>query len=98
MFRGLVEGHAWPLQRDEEVTELLASARSLRDRDARIRAYHEADRLWVAERAALVPLGYGRLALARRPWIAGVWGNSFVAGHLGEAVVQRQRETAAASG
>jgi hypothetical protein len=40
-----------------------------------MRLYHEIDRLFVAERAAILPLSYGRSMLVRRPWVENLWAN-----------------------
>ena len=69
MLRGLVEGSGWPFQRDEEVLDLVRRARSTHDQDERMRLYHEFDRLWVGDRAAVVPLWYGRALYLYRPWV-----------------------------
>ena len=49
-----------PLYRDDETNAILARARASRDRDERLRLYREFERLWIGERAALVPLSYAR--------------------------------------
>jgi ABC-type transport system substrate-binding protein/class 3 adenylate cyclase len=72
MFLGLYARDDWPLYEDDELTELLDRARRSRDRRERMRFYHEFDRTWVRERAALVPLAYGRSVLLRRPWVDSV--------------------------
>ena len=87
-FRGLLaEGQ--PFHVDEEIRDLLAEARSLRNQTERMRLYQEIDRLWVRERAAILPLIYSRTLLLRRPWIEGLWTNPLVKAHLNEVVVHR---------
>ena len=71
-FRGLIDGTNWGFYTDEEIADLLARARSLRDRDERIRLYQRIDRLWVQDRVAIVPLVYSRRLIVRRPWVSGV--------------------------
>ncbi len=73
-FRGFLRQHL-DLHRDEEIEELLAEASSARDQGERMRLYHEIDRLFVAERAAILPLSYGRSMLVRRPWVENLWAN-----------------------
>ncbi len=90
-FRGLLRAGREVLYSDEEIDELLDSARSCHDRDDRFRLYGEIDRLWVAEHAAIVPVWYGRKLLARRPWIDGVWLNPLGRIHLDDVVVERLR-------
>ena len=40
-----------------------------------VRLYNTLDRMWIRDRAALVPIAYSRKIVLRRPWIEGVWGN-----------------------
>ena len=54
---------------------MIDEARSLRDQDERMHAYHEIDRLWIAEHASVLPISYGRDMLLRRPWVEGVRAN-----------------------
>jgi ABC-type oligopeptide transport system substrate-binding subunit len=74
---------------DEEIEELVAEARSLRDPSERMRLYHEIDRLFVAERAAILPITYGRAMLVRRPWVECLWANPMSGAHLDQVVVRR---------
>ena len=71
-FRGLFVRDEGPFHVDDEIEELLLRARSLQDQGERMRLYHELDRLWVAERAAILPLSYGRVMLLTRPWVRGL--------------------------
>ena len=50
----------WPFYRDDDILELLERGRSLRDQGERMRVYHEVDRLWVGEHAAILPIAYPR--------------------------------------
>jgi ABC-type transport system substrate-binding protein len=88
-FRGLLE-IASPLYRDDELTDLLERARSLQDQSERMRMYHEIDRLWVREHAAILPLAYSRTLLLRRPWVEGLWANPLLRGHFDQVVVRRE--------
>jgi ABC-type transport system substrate-binding protein len=72
VFLGLYGREEWPLHRDDALDELLERARSLQDQPERMRLYHEFDRIWVRERAALIPLAYGRAMQLHRPWVQGV--------------------------
>jgi ABC-type transport system substrate-binding protein/class 3 adenylate cyclase len=85
-FRGLLR-QEWPLYRDDDILELLDQGRSLRDQGERMRAYHEVDRLWVSERAAILPLAYPRSVLLRRPWIDGLWASPLSRAHLDTVVI-----------
>ncbi|MDQ4081740.1 MAG: ABC transporter substrate-binding protein, partial [Actinomycetota bacterium] len=89
-FRGLFYGTGWPFYRDDEIDGLIAKARSLRDQGERMRLYHEVDRLWVAEHAAILPLFYNRRMLVRRPWVEGLWANPLTQAQLDQVVVRRQ--------
>lgn len=88
-FRGLFRG-PWPFYRDEEIEEMLAEARSLGNQDERLRIYHEVDRLWVSEHAAILPLSYSRAMLARRPWVEGLGATPLSQARLDAVVVRRE--------
>jgi len=88
-FRGLFR-IAWPFYRDEEIEELLTEARSLKDQGERLRLYHEVDRLWVSEHAAILPLSYSRAMLARRPWVQGLGATPLSQARLDAIVVRRE--------
>ena len=88
-FQGLLNATDWPLYRDDQIDELLTRARSLRDQSERMRLYHEVDRLWVSEHAAVLPLFYGRTMLLRRPWVEGLWANPLTKVQLDQVVVTR---------
>ena len=77
------------LYRDGEIDELLARARSLRDRDERLRTYRELERVWIGERAALVPLAYTDRLLWRRPWVTGLWANAVGMSTFQQVVMRR---------
>jgi ABC-type transport system substrate-binding protein len=85
-FRGLLR-QEWPFYRDDDILELLDQGRSLRDQSERMRAYHEVDRLWVSERAAILPLAYPRSVLLRRPWVEGLWASPLSRAHLDTVVI-----------
>jgi ABC-type transport system substrate-binding protein len=85
-FRGLLT-QGLPFYRDDDMLELLEQGRSLRDQGERMRVYHEVDRLWVAERAAILPIAYPRSVLLRRPWIEGLWASPLSRAHLDTVVV-----------
>jgi ABC-type transport system substrate-binding protein len=76
------------LPRDDEIGRLLHDARSIRDRDERLRLYREADRLLVAERVVIVPLAYGRSSTHVRLWIDGFWINAVAFASLADLVVR----------
>jgi ABC-type transport system substrate-binding protein/class 3 adenylate cyclase len=85
-FRGLFR-EPFPFYRDDEIEELLIEARSLGNQPERMRLYHEVDRLWVNEHAAILPISYGRSVAARRPWIEGFWANPLSKASLDQVVV-----------
>lgn len=89
LLRGLM-AHL-PVYTDGEVKALMARARSLRDQARRIKLYQEIDRLWVSERAAILPLAYSRSMIARRPWIDGIWANPLTEPHLDAVTVRPKR-------
>ncbi len=88
-FRGLFVWREGPFYVDEELEELLLRARSLQDQGERIRLYHELDRLWVNERAAILPLSYGRVMLLTRPWVRGLAANSLLRAGFDRIVIDR---------
>ena len=81
--------HDAPLYLDEGLEELLAAAASLRDRDERLRAYREFERIWIGEQVAVVPLTYDDVVFWCRPWVTGMWANPIVGSSFAEAVVSR---------
>ena len=85
-YRGLLELDL-PLHRDEESDGVLELARACRDRDERLRLYRTFERLWIGERAALVPLSYSRQLLLRRPYVHGLRLNPMRVFHLEQVVV-----------
>jgi ABC-type transport system substrate-binding protein/class 3 adenylate cyclase len=89
MFLGLYARDHWPFYEDDGLTELLDQARASGDRRERMRMYHEFDRTWVRDRAALVPLAYGRCVLLRRPWVDCVGLSPLSRMSLHQAVVAR---------
>jgi ABC-type transport system substrate-binding protein/class 3 adenylate cyclase len=78
------------LYRDEELERLLARAASLRDQDERLRAYREFERIWIGEKAAVVPLAYGQQQLWRRPWVTGMWTNAVAMSTFADAIIERR--------
>jgi ABC-type transport system substrate-binding protein len=69
--------------------ELIEQARALHNQNERMRLYHEIDRLYVAERAAILPVFYGKTILVRRPWVEGLWANPMTGAHLDQTIVNR---------
>jgi ABC-type transport system substrate-binding protein/class 3 adenylate cyclase len=90
-FRGLLGASKWPFYLDAEIEDLVRRARSLRNQGERMRLYHDVDRLWVAEHAAILPLFYGRTMLLRRPWIDGFWANPITKAQFDQIVVDRRQ-------
>jgi ABC-type transport system substrate-binding protein/class 3 adenylate cyclase len=87
-FRGLFR-EPFPFYRDDEIEELIIEARSLGSQPERMKLYHEIDRLWVSEHAAVLPIAYGRSVAAHRPWIEGFWANPLSKASLDRVVVER---------
>jgi ABC-type transport system substrate-binding protein len=84
-----LEQYQWRIYRDARIEALLKQARSLVDRDERLKIYREVERLWIGEQAALVPLQYDRRTSRIRPWIHGFWQNALVTSTFAEVVVRR---------
>ena len=89
LFLGLYGGRDWPLYVDDEIDDLLQQARAVRNQSERMRLFHEIDRTWVRDRAALVPLTYKRMLLLQRPWVDGVTLNALGRTNLACAVLNR---------
>jgi oligopeptide transport system substrate-binding protein len=53
--------------------DLIERARQERSDRARLELFHEADRMAVADRVALIPLLYGRSMAFVKPWVTGWW-------------------------
>jgi oligopeptide transport system substrate-binding protein len=53
--------------------DLIERARQERDGRTRLRLFHEADRMAVAELVALIPLVYARNVTIAKPWVGGWW-------------------------
>jgi ABC-type transport system substrate-binding protein/class 3 adenylate cyclase len=75
--------------RTSEIEDLVARARSVRDQDERLAMYREAERQWIGEQVAVVPLMYYRRTLLLRPWVEGYWQTALVSSSFAEVVVRR---------
>jgi oligopeptide transport system substrate-binding protein len=53
--------------------ELIERARQERSDRARLELFHEADRMAVVDRVALIPIGYGRAMAYVKSWVKGWW-------------------------
>jgi ABC-type transport system substrate-binding protein/DNA-binding SARP family transcriptional activator len=83
--------HVYPsLYRDAEIEGSLRRARSLQDRDARMQLYRDAERTWIAERAAVLPVAYLRNRVLRRPWIEGFWTSPILPATFDHVVVRER--------
>jgi ABC-type transport system substrate-binding protein/class 3 adenylate cyclase len=91
-FRGLLASCELPFYVDDDIEELLERGRSLGNQDERMRLYHELDRLWVAEHAAILPLSYGRSVAVRRAWVDGYWANPLSKASIDQVVVRPRSE------
>jgi ABC-type oligopeptide transport system substrate-binding subunit len=85
-FRGLMR-EPFTFYKDDEIEELVIEARALGNQPERMRLYHEIDRLWVNERAAILPIAYNRSVAVHRPWIDGFWANPLSKASLDQVVV-----------
>jgi oligopeptide transport system substrate-binding protein len=83
---------------DETLEMLLGRARSLSNRDERLRLYREADRLLVSERMAAVPLHYEADVVLVRPWIEGFWANPIGYATCDQIVVHDRNKSPADAG
>jgi ABC-type transport system substrate-binding protein/class 3 adenylate cyclase len=86
-FRGMFR-EPFPFYRDDEIEELIIEARALGNQPERMHLYHEIDRLWVNEHAAVLPIAYGRSVAVHRPWIEGFWANPLSKASLDQVVVK----------
>ena len=76
------------LYRDPEIDGLVDRARSVKDQVRRLRLYREVERIWIGERAALIPISYSRKVLLVRPWVEGLRANAFPIGEFDEVIVR----------
>jgi ABC-type transport system substrate-binding protein len=53
--------------------DLIERARQERSDRSRLELFHEADRMAVADRVAVIPLVYGRSLAIVKPWVSGWW-------------------------
>src|SRR6185503_14970938 len=58
---------------DPEFDQLIERARQERSDRSRLELFHEADRMAVSERIAVIPLIYGRSMAFVKPWVRGWW-------------------------
>lgn len=79
-------GHNYARFRNDVFDRLVEEAQRSTDQRQRMRIYHEADRLLVAEEAAIIPLGYTRTMTLVQPWVKGWqhWG-----GQVADLLVER---------
>ncbi|HXJ64463.1 MAG TPA: ABC transporter substrate-binding protein, partial [Actinomycetota bacterium] len=56
-----------------EFDDLIERARQERSDRSRLELFHEADRMAVADRVAVIPLVYGRSLAILKPWVRGWW-------------------------
>ena len=81
-----------PLYRDDGDRRAARARRaSSRDRDERLRLYREFERLWIGQRAAIVPISYDRQLVLRRPDVHGLRLNPMGAFHLEQVVIEPAR-------
>jgi ABC-type oligopeptide transport system substrate-binding subunit/class 3 adenylate cyclase len=63
------EGVNPPHWKDERFDALVEQAARVLEQSERIQLYREADRILVAERAVIMPIGYGHRRQLRKPWV-----------------------------
>jgi oligopeptide transport system substrate-binding protein len=72
--------------------ELIERARQERRDRSRLELFHEADRMAVADRVAVIPLVYGRSMAFVKPWVRGWWEFGKSCSSFGDLVVERAEE------
>ncbi|MGH7340689.1 MAG: ABC transporter substrate-binding protein, partial [Candidatus Rokuibacteriota bacterium] len=87
VFLGVLRGS--PLYLDDQLEQLLTRASSLRDQDERLRTYREFERIWIGDKAAVVPIAYMDRIFWRRPWVTEMWANALAQSTFANAVVKR---------
>jgi ABC-type oligopeptide transport system substrate-binding subunit len=70
---------------------LIERARQERSDRARLELFHEADRMAVADRVALIPLAYGRSMAFVKPWVRGWWEFGKSSASFGDLTVEGVR-------
>jgi ABC-type oligopeptide transport system substrate-binding subunit/class 3 adenylate cyclase len=68
--------------------ELIERARQERSDRSRLELFHEADRLAVVDRVAVIPLAYGRSLAFVKPWVNGWWEFGKTSSSLADLVVE----------
>ena len=79
----------------DDLNDLLARARSCRDRDERLELYSTVDRLIVTDRALLAPISYKRAVVFRRPWVHNLWASPLMPALVSEAMIDAQAKAEA---
>jgi oligopeptide transport system substrate-binding protein len=74
--------------------ELIERARQERSDRARLELFHEADRMAVVDRVALIPVGYGRAMAYVKPWVQGWWEFGKTSSSFADLVVDRGTQRA----
>jgi ABC-type oligopeptide transport system substrate-binding subunit len=72
--------------------ELIERARQERNDRRRLELFHEADRMAVADRIALIPLVYGRSMAVLQPWVRGWWEFGKTSVSFADLVVEADRD------
>ena len=72
-----------------QAAALVARARPLQDRDARLDLFRQADRVLVAEQTWVVPVLYDAFSMLHRPNVEGLWAHAMGPAPLDEVIVKR---------
>lgn len=71
--------------------ELIERARQERSDRGRLELFHQADRMAVADRVALIPIAYGRSMAFVKPWVHGWWEFGKSSSSFADLVVNERR-------
>jgi oligopeptide transport system substrate-binding protein len=82
---------------DPRFDELIERARQERSDRDRLELFHEADRMAVADRVAIIPLVYARNVAFVKPWVSGWWEFGKTSASFADLVVEADRNIARAS-
>ena len=92
VFHSTAESN-FPRWKNAQFDCLVEEAQASTDHRKRMALYHEADRLLVAEEAAIIPLAYTRLMQLVHPSVQGWWVSLVSRARFSDLIVEREEKT-----